>query len=475
MPKQLKSIDELSQMHILYVEDDEVIAEAFLIMLKRMVKRVYYCKNGKEGLETYQDEHPDIIITDIKMPVMSGLEMARAIRQKDDEVPIIIVSAYNETEFLQEAFIVGITYYLNKPVNRLVLMRTLNESAKSVVYRQHQDELIQNYEESLDALVDLIERRDRYTAGHSARVAQYCVLLAKGMGIDDKRCALLEKAARIHDIGKIEIPDSILLNPSKLNELEYAIVKEHLSSGYAVLSKTKQYHDIAEIMRHHHEHYDGSGYPQGLEGDEIPLLSHIIIIADAFDAMTSNRIYKPRKSLSEALVEIDLLSGIHFHPDIVSVAMQTLDKIEIDVDDDQMPKSPLEEKKFAYFFSDPLTGLYNEDYLHSLRTHAKSEKSLERGKGYITILDLHAFSSFNKRYGWKAGDELIKKIATFLLRRFPGVLIFRVRGVQFYLLSEDGVTLSSEELESVISDEQIRFDITEQPLDGLSSLEGHDG
>ena len=196
----IKTIDELSSMCILYVEDDELIAEALITIIKRITKNIHYAKNGKEGLKLFESIKPDIVITDIKMPIISGLEMAKEIRKTDDEIPIIILSAYNENEYLKDAFEVGITYYLNKPVNRLVLLRTLNESAKSVVYKSKQDEQVQNYEETIDAFVELIERRDRYTAGHSTRVAKYSVKLAEAMGIDSKSISLLEKASKLHDI-----------------------------------------------------------------------------------------------------------------------------------------------------------------------------------------------------------------------------------------------------------------------------------
>lgn len=460
----IKTIDELSSMCILYVEDDELIAEALITIIKRITKNIHYAKNGKEGLKLFESIKPDIVITDIKMPIISGLEMAKEIRKTDDEIPIIILSAYNENEYLKDAFEVGITYYLNKPVNRLVLLRTLNESAKSVVYKSKQDEQVQNYEETIDAFVELIERRDRYTAGHSTRVAKYSVKLAEAMGIDSKSISLLEKASKLHDIGKIEIPDAILLNPNKLNELEYSIVQEHLNSGYAVLSKIKLYKELSQIMRHHHERYDGSGYPNGLKGDEIPLLSRIMMFADAFDAMTTNRIYKPRKSVEEALSEVKSLSGIHFHPEIVEIALEVFKDLQIDSDENQLPQTALEEKKFSYFFSDLLTGLYNEDYLQLLIANKDSTMSELSDMHYLTIIDLHNFSKYNKYNGWKNGDILIKNIAAYLLKTFVNESIFRIRGDMFYIVSKDILVLSKVSINNIINNDDIYFDVTQQKL-----------
>jgi len=461
----IKTIDELNTMKILYVEDDEVIAQAFITMVSRVVSHVKYCKNGKEALEEFNDFQPDIVITDIKMPIINGLDMAKEIRKIDDEIPIIILSAYNEIEYLKDALEIGITYYLNKPVNRFVLMRALNESAKSVIYKSKQDEIVRNYEETIDAFVDLIERRDRYTAGHSTRVALYSVMLAKAMNIEPSSIALLEKASKLHDIGKIEIPDAILLNPNKLNKLEYAIVQEHLNSGYAVLSKIEQYKELSEIMRYHHERYDGSGYPDGLKGDAIPFLSQIMALCDAFDAMTTNRIYKPRKSVQEALNEIQSLSGVHFNPKIVTAAMDAFKDIIIHTGENQLPKTVLEEKKFSYFFSDLLTGLYNENYLRSLLTNKDTNISKLDNMNSITILDLHNFSAYNKKNGWKSGDELIKRVANYLTKEFQGELVFRIKGDEFYILSENSLSLSANEIKSIINYDEIYFDIREKTLE----------
>ncbi len=459
MHKKLESIKELSDMVILYVEDDQLIAEAFIMTLKRIVNNVYYRKNGAEGLEAYRSINPDIIISDVKMPVMGGMEMSKIIRKENDDIPIIIVSAYNETEFLEEAFSSGITYYLKKPVNRLVLMRSLNECAKSVVYKRHQEELAQNHEESIDAFVNLIEKRDRYTAGHSTRVAKYCVMIADALGVEKHECALLEKAAKLHDIGKIEIPDSILLNPSKLSELEYSIIQEHLNSGYAVLSKIKQYEELAEIMRYHHERYDGSGYPQGVSGDDIPYLSRIMMIADAFDAMTTNRIYKPRKSVDDAIAEIESLGGKFFHPEIIPVAIDVLRGIDIDEHEDQMPQNQLEDKKFSYFFSDLLSGLYNENYLNSIISKKDDLQNGFSSISHVAKLDLHNFSHYNKIHGWQNGNKIIEDIAGYLFEKFSESLLFRIRGDQFYILAKNTIFVEEKELNQIIDNDEIYFDV----------------
>ena len=150
----------------------------------------------------------------------------------------------------------------------------------------------QNFEKTLEALVSIVEDRDSYTGGHSQRVATYSKMIAKEMGFSDEECELIYRAGKLHDIGKISTPDNVLLKPDKLSKLEYKLIKRHVEVSYAILSTIPMYKDIADIVISHHERYDGKGYPKGIGGDEITILGHVMIVADAFDAMTTNRIYK---------------------------------------------------------------------------------------------------------------------------------------------------------------------------------------
>jgi two-component system, LuxR family, sensor histidine kinase TtrS len=290
-----------------------------------------------------------------------------------------------------------------------------------------QHEQITNYEETILAFVDMIEQRDAYTAGHTLRVAKYSRLLAKEIGIDEQTIQKIEKAAILHDIGKIATPDTILLKPGRLNKLEYNLIKNHVAAGYKMLSKVKMYSDLAEIMKYHHEHYDGTGYPYHLKGDEIPIEAHIMIVADAFDAMTTNRIYKGRLSVEEALYELEKNNGTQFHPDIVQAALKSLKHISIH-QTTQMPKNDLEKQRFSYFFNDYLTGLYNESYLELL-LHEKQENF------YGYLIKTKHFAIFNKEYGWNKGNELLKLVSNELRSYFKERKIFRIEGDDFLILN----------------------------------------
>ena len=213
-----------------------------------------------------------------------------------------------------------------------------------------------NYEETIFSFVDMIEQRDTYTAGHTERVAHYCELIAKELGIESEQIKKVYKAAILHDIGKIATPDSVLLKPGKLTSLDYDLIKLHACAGYEMLSNIDMYKDLAVIILHHHERHDGTGYPDGLQGDEIPLLSRIMVVGDAFDAMTTNRIYKVRKEIPESLAELKSLSGTQFHPDVVKVALKVLADVKVSTAINQLPVTDLEKKRFSYFFNDKLTG-----------------------------------------------------------------------------------------------------------------------
>jgi two-component system, LuxR family, sensor histidine kinase TtrS len=296
------------------------------------------------------------------------------------------------------------------------------------------DEKVKSYQNFIDALVNMIEQRDTYTAGHTVRVAHYAELIAREMELSEKEISQLVAAAKLHDIGKVVTPDSILLKPSKLNSLEYELIKEHVSAGYEVLSTIHSYKELAEIMLYHHERYDGSGYPLGKAGGDIPLLGHIMAVADSFDAMTTNRIYKPRKEVHESLKELGELSGTWYHPAVINAAIKVLSGITIDNSITQMGNSALEEERLSYFFKDRLTKLYNEDYF-MMMINGRSHYPIPQKLTIISFVDFH---HYNKKYGWEQGNRLISSFADYLLRILPDHLIFRVWGDRFAIANYEG-------------------------------------
>jgi GGDEF domain-containing protein len=206
-----------------------------------------------------------------------------------------------------------------------------------------------------------------------------------------------------------------------------------------MLSKIEMYEELAGIILHHHERYDGKGYPDNLKGDEIPILSQIMSVSDAFDAMTTNRIYKARKEISEALDEIQLLSGSQFHPDAVKAAVKVLTSVHVPIVINQLPVNNLEKKRFSYFFNDKLTGLYNEDYLTTTLNNLDLNK-------YTCLQMLHLLhvADFNKLHGWAKGNTFFKEFAIELQHRFPESLIFRAYGNDFAIISKEHLAIDKE-------------------------------
>ncbi len=305
---------------------------------------------------------------------------------------------------------------------------------------QLEKERTANYEETIFSFVNMIEQRDTYTAGHTTRVARYCDMIAREMGIQDQETQKLRKAAILHDIGKISTPDSVLLKPGKLTTIDYDLIKQHASAGYEMLSQINMYKELTEIVLYHHEKHDGTGYPCKLQGEKIPLLARIMAVADAFDAMTTNRIYKPRMTLEEALVELESQAGSQFNPQVVEVALRVLKDVEPPDKTTQLPETELEKRRFSYFFNDRLTGLFNEDYLQIVLQNIWDQHSFR----CIHIIHLENLETYNKKVGWEKGNQVLLNLAGELQKCFPKAILFRVYGNDFAMLFKDHSDVDSD-------------------------------
>jgi putative nucleotidyltransferase with HDIG domain len=194
-----------------------------------------------------------------------------------------------------------------------------NQTILSIEYAKANEALAQLYFHTIKALASVIDSKDTYTHGHSLRVAQYSKAIGERLNLSKPELEDIELSALLHDIGKIGIPEQILNKPDKLTVKEYEAIHEHPSKGAKILQEIKEFKNINKGVRHHHEHYDGSGYPDGLKGDKIPLTARIIAVTDSFDAMTSDRAYRGRHSPQKALEEIKRCSGTQFDPTIVDL------------------------------------------------------------------------------------------------------------------------------------------------------------
>ncbi len=296
---------------------------------------------------------------------------------------------------------------------------------------KHKKDKEASYKQIVLSLNKTVEARDPYTAGHDERVQKYTQEIAKAMHLSTKEEITLEKAALIHDIGKIKIPDSILLKPGKLTSVEYEIIKEHPQAAYDMLSDVIFLQDEMDVILHHHERYDGSGYPQGLKKDEIPILSQILSIADTYDAMTTNRIYKQAKSKEEALRELDSLRDISFSSNLIDIAIKIFSGLPLNQKIHQTPIGELEEARFSYFFRDNLTTCYNKNFLQFIYLENHFSKYQ-----FLYTINLKKFTAYNNLFGWENGDKFLTDFSNFLRDIFHTKKIFRIKGDDFFILSK---------------------------------------
>ncbi len=463
--KELKEITK--NLVLLYVEDEDELRNSLGVYLNKLFRDVFIARDGQEGLELYKTNQIDLVVSDIQMPNLDGLEMSKLIKEIDPTQEIIITSAYSDASYFLNSIKIGVSGYIIKPIDYVQMNQEIYKSSVRVVQAKEnldyklnleamvsertekiiamEAEKIKNFETTILSFVEMIEDRDTYTGGHSQRVAKYSKLIAQDMNFSQEDCELLYKSGIIHDIGKIATPDSVLLKPGKLNDLEYKLIQEHVSVGYRLLSKIPMYQKHAEIILGHHERYDGKGYPNGLKGNEILPLSRILLLADAFDAMTTNRIYKGRKDVSCALKELEKLSQKQFHPEVVKSAIKVLVNIEVPLEDAQLPKTEVEKERFSYFFRDQITNAYNDDYLHFVLDHNIATYKY----CCLTKLYLHHFNDYNTSYGWARGDRFLSEFVDFLSENYSEAIICRVHGDDFVLITKEAIEVDLDEIHAL--------------------------
>ncbi|OMH40677.1 HD domain-containing phosphohydrolase [Desulfurobacterium indicum] len=274
-----------------------------------------------------------------------------------------------------------------------------------------------------------IEIRDSYTRGHSERVAFYSKEIAKNMGLNEQQIEKIYMAALLHDIGKIGIPDSILLKPGKLTKKEFEIIKLHPVLSYELLKDIKPLKPIVDSIKYHHERIDGSGYPDGLKGKEIPLPARIIAVADSFDAMTSDRIYRKGMPKEKAIKELISLAGEKYDSDVVHAAIPIFksETPPITKSQDFKSLSELEKRRLDYFFRDSLTDAFNRNYLFFLFNNLKEKNTPFK----VITVDILKLRELNLEKGWDYGDEILKKLKEMLERTFNPIAIIRYSGDNF--------------------------------------------
>jgi len=330
--------DFLKTLSVLYVEDDEEIRELLSRFLRRWVGTLHTATNGQEGAQAFVQFNPDVVVTDIKMPVMDGLEMASSIKSSSQEVPIIVITAYSERDYFIRAIEIGVDQYVTKPVNTDTLLHAIYKSARLRFHKREIEKAekvaIDALEQTIGVLSRAIEMRDPYTDGHQKRVALLAAAIAEEMGLPENVITGIRLGSLVHDMGKIRVPAEVLSTPRKLTPSEMEFIKTHPDNGREILKDTTFPWPVARMVYEHHERLDGSGYPRGLKGNEICIEARIIAVADTVEAMTSFRPYRPALGIEAAEAEIRRGRGSLYDPEVVDSCIRVLERVDFKFWDD---------------------------------------------------------------------------------------------------------------------------------------------
>lgn len=356
----LPELDNPKYIKILVVDDEEEVRKLISDFLSSEGYQIYTASNGKEALKIISEKEPDIVLIDYMMPELDGISLCKTIKNNPDTIDmgVILITGINDMETRLKGLSAGADDFLNKPIFFPELITRIKSLSKIKKYR----DFLKNYQHALEEEVEkktrelrttnlrlhlayneikklslevihllakTAEYRDKHTGYHIQRVSEYCVRIAKYINLSQEEIELIKYASPLHDIGKLGIPDKILLKPGPLTPEEREIMKLHPIIGAKILEGSEnKYLQVAEkIALYHHEKWDGTGYPTGLRKEKIPLFARITAIADVFDALTSDRPYRKAISVKDAFEIIKIGRGTHFDPHLVDVFLKIKDEI----------------------------------------------------------------------------------------------------------------------------------------------------
>jgi len=284
---------------ILVVDDELANRDLLVELLELQGYGTVTAVDGQAALEEFARTKPDLVLLDVMMPRVDGVEVCRRLKKNPESrlTPVVLVTALSAKDDRVRGIEAGADDFLNKPVDRIELLARVRSLLN---LKSYTDEL-ERAESVVFALARSIEARDPYTGGHCERISNYSERLGRRMGLPEEQIVALRQGGIVHDIGKIAVPDTILLSPGKLTPAEWEIMREHPKIGESICKPLSSLRLVLPIIRHHHERLDGSGYPDGLKGDQIPLTARIMTIVDIYDALTVRRSYRNASPPEEAL------------------------------------------------------------------------------------------------------------------------------------------------------------------------------
>jgi putative two-component system response regulator len=303
---------------VLVVDDIESNLRLLQAYLKEVECDVVFSSSGERAIELLLHGAPDLVLLDVNMPGLDGFEVCRHIKEEAATrlVPVVMITALDRSEDRVRALEAGADDFMTKPVDRVELVARVRSALKlKALY-----DTLESAEHVIFSLASAVEAKDSYTEAHTERVARAARQLGEWLGLRDDDLDALFRGGMVHDIGKIGIPDAILLKPGPLNAAETRIMREHPVIGERIVRPLKSGAPLLPIIRHHHERFDGRGYPDGLRGQDIPLLARIVAVCDAHDALISDRPYRKGLALAEAKQILRDGGGTEWDPELVEVA-----------------------------------------------------------------------------------------------------------------------------------------------------------
>lgn len=339
--------DELLESNILIVDDNPTnIALLEDILEQEGYENYISTTDPRKVTALYASESFDLLLLDIRMPHMSGIDVMKALKEQvqSDFLPILVLTAQTDMQTRKDALEAGAKDFVTKPFEHWeVLLRIRNMLETRYFYKRQvvrgdllESEVKARTHEISETQLEIVRRlgrageyRDNETGAHVIRMSKVAEILARGMGLDERTCERILHASPMHDVGKIAIPDAILLKPGPLDEEEWKVMQSHAAAGADILGNhhSELMQIAAELARSHHEKWDGTGYPSGLAGEDIPLVARIAAVSDVFDALTSSRPYKGAWPVEKAVAFIREQAGAHFDPRVVDVFLNNLDEI----------------------------------------------------------------------------------------------------------------------------------------------------
>ncbi|MCM1091640.1 MAG: diguanylate cyclase [Butyrivibrio sp.] len=450
--------------HILVVDDDKFN----LVIATNTLSDGYAVStagSGEEALLWLESHSADMILMDIEMKGMNGIETVKLIKEdaRWSHIPIIFLTATSESKVESECLQTGADDFITKPfvpmvmksrVDRIMELYDLRYGLeRELLKKTKQVEMVTMH--SIMSIANTIDAKDKYTSGHSIRVAKCSMAIARELGWTEEEQQNIQYVALLHDIGKIGIPDAVLNKPSHLTEEEFAMIKKHPVIGGEILKEIHTIPHVREGALFHHERYDGKGYPHGLKGRDIPLFGRIVCIADTYDAMSTDRVYRKRLPDEKIISEYEKYKGTQFDPYLTNLFVRML-KNGYTVDNDNAPETKRSESSILLdsvlkecmeeaaniSMTDTLTGLYNKAYAQS---HVEELLRSNHG-GALFMMDMDDFKRINDVYGHIIGDQVLKIYAGVMRKASTGAdILCRVGGDEFIMFNTDVETREAAE------------------------------